>query len=649
MWCRRGWVNAAAPAAGSAVVVVSGRSTRASATAKLLSGAALGALLISSGAHAASFTIVNGQTATTTQTLNSTGDVGTIESGGAISTSGNLGVFSTGLNNAVNNNGTVTTLGSFASGIVSGGDNASINNSGTITTSGGGAEGILSDGSGATITNSGTITTSGESADGIYSGGNGATITNSGTITSVGPFTYAILSGGDNATITNSGTITASSGASGIYSVRPGAVITNSGTITTSGVGIISYGSDATIINRGTILGGSAAISVNRPNAIVNLLAGTAIQGGIDLRSDTTLNIGTGLNTALTLTGVPTTINTAGQPRVLSGSTLAVVDPTGFAAADAFAFDFAGTIADTVDARMAPSDSAAMTTGSIPGDAVPSRRGFWITGLGLYSDRGASAPLDGFHYGAFGVMAGVDRSLSASTLAGIFGGITHGGIKTAAGSTQIDATGGFAGAYWSRDDGRTFAHLSVAAGGFLDDSSRIVANNLVTGGLETASASYGSFYVDPAVTFGLHRRMGDATVSPSLGLRYTGLYQQGYTESGSTADMAVGSRTAQQLDVRGEIRTDFAPQVSDAGVGRFDLSAGVDGLFSWSGNVDATLLATQIAFATHEPDAVARGFVGAGTTFTAANGLTFKADAEAGYDTADTFTLAARASIHKSF
>jgi uncharacterized protein with beta-barrel porin domain len=280
---------------------------------------------------------------------------------------------------------------------------------------------------------------------------------------------------------------------------------------------------------------------------------------------------------------------------------------------------------------------------------VPSRRGFWITGLGLYSDRGASAPLDGFHYGAFGVMAGIDRPLSASTLAGIFGGIANGGIRTAAGSTQIDATGAFAGAYWSKDDGGVFTHLSFAAGGFFDDSSRTVANNMVTGGLETASASYGSFFVDPSLSFGLHRRMGDATVSPSLGLRYVGLYQQGYTESGSTADMVVGGRTSQALDVRGEIRTDFAPQVSDAGVSRFDVEAGIDGLFTRSGNVDATLLTTQIAFATHEPDAVARGFVGAGTTFTAANGLIFKADAEAGYDTADTFTLTAQASIHKTF
>jgi hypothetical protein len=334
---------------------------------------------------------------------------------------------------------------------------------------------------------------------------------------------------------------------------------------------------------------------------------------------------------------------------VLSGSTLAVVDPTGFAAADRFTFDFAGAVADTVAGRMGAPDGAAMTTGSVPGTVSPERHGFWVSGLGFFGNRPAAAPLDAYRYGAFGLMAGVDRPLSASTLAGIFGGIANGGIKTAAGSTGIDATGAFAGAHWSRDTGRAFAHLSVSAGGFANDSSRTVANNTVTGGLETASASYGRFYVDPAVTFGLHRRMGATTVSPSLGLAYTGLYQQGYSERGSTADMTVGGRTAQVLRLRGEVRSDFAPLVSAAGVGRFNLRAGIEGLFTKADTVDATLLATQIGFATSEPQSAARGYVAAGATFTAANGMIFKADATAGYDTADTFTLAARASLHKSF
>lgn len=582
------------------------------------------------------------------------------------------GIFSLGGKATIDNSGSIDGAGTYSLGIYAAGDDATVHNSGTITTSGDwGPAGISAAGNGAVVDNSGTIEVTGGSADhpaiGIRSDGEDAVIHNSGTVNVAGDGgPIGIASFGTGAVIDNGGAVdvtgynsTGSDYAVGVRSTGSDAVFTNRGSIAVAGAyadGVLSSGDNFAFTNRGSIRAigtGAWALDFEGYAPTVTLLPGTAIQGGIYFNdpSSSTLNIGTGLNTALTFVGgnVPATINTYGQPYVVNGATLAVVDPTGFAAADQFTFDFAGTLTSTLESRMAPVGDAGMTTGSLPGDAAPDRRGFWITGLGFYGDRQASAPLDGFDYGAFGLMAGVDRSLSASTLAGIFGGIAHGGVKTAAGSTAIDASGGFAGTYWSKDTGKVFAHLSVAAGGFANDSSRIVANNLVAGGLETASASYASFYVDPAVSFGLHRQVGAATVSPSLGLRYTGLYQAGYSESGSAADMTVAGRSAQTLDVRGEIRTDFAAQVSDAGVGRFDVRAGVDGLFSWSGGVDATLLATQIGFATSEPDAVARGFVGAGTTFTAANGLVFTADAEAGYDSADTVTLSARASLHKAF
>ena len=539
---------------------------------------------------------------------------------------------------------TLTGIISGYSGIYAG--NATVTNAGGIS---GTDTGVNTPGN-AKVTNSGNIS----GANYGINAGTTATVINTGTgYIHGGGIGVQALNGSAN--VTNAGVI--SGGVIGIRALAGGANINNTGTISAGSYGIYISGSSSggAIINSGSIiapLSGSAILSNTTSPLTLTFLPGTAIQGAITLAASglKTLNIGTGLNTALTFdVALPTTINTNGQPYVLSGKTLAVVDPTGFAAADRFALDFAGSVTDAVDGRMAPVDDGAMTTGSVPGAASPERRGFWVTGLGFYGNRQASASLDGFDYGAFGLMAGVDRSLSASTLAGVFGGIATGGIETAAGSTNIDATGAFTGAYWSKDDGKTFAHLSFAAGGFLDDSSRTVANNQVAGGLETASASYGSFYVDPALTFGLHRQVGMATVSPSLRLRYTGLYQQGYTESGSAADMTVADRFGQAFDVRGEIRTDFAPRVSEAGVGRFYARAGVDGLFTWSGDIDATLLATPIAFATNEPQAVARGFIAAGTTFTAANGLIFKADAEAGYDTANTLTVSAKASVHKTF
>jgi hypothetical protein len=218
----------------------------------------------------------------------------------------NDGIFATGVNNTITNDGTIATTGNYAQGIETYNGNI-ITNSGSITTAGNYAQGIYGyDGN--TISNSGTISTSGNYAaagihaiDGnniinsgtIVTNGNyaygievddGNTITNIGTITTYGDYAEGI-DANDYNTITNSGSIITYGDYSEGLDIDDGNMITNSGTIIT--LGEYSEGIDAddgnTITNIGTITtyGDNAeGIDANDYNTIVN--SGSIITFGYD-------------------------------------------------------------------------------------------------------------------------------------------------------------------------------------------------------------------------------------------------------------------------------------------------------------------------------------------------------------------------------
>ena len=94
-------------------------------------------LALSSQAYAVSFTIQDGETVTTQQTLNDN-ETGTIEAGGELSTSGIVPILVPGDNVIIENNGSITTSGDYEEAIYSysSSENTTIHNSGSITTSG---------------------------------------------------------------------------------------------------------------------------------------------------------------------------------------------------------------------------------------------------------------------------------------------------------------------------------------------------------------------------------------------------------------------------------------------------------------------------------------------------------------------------------
>ncbi|MGB9144069.1 MAG: autotransporter domain-containing protein [Aestuariivirga sp.] len=239
-------------------------------------GVAASTLALAQAAWASDFTIVNGQTVNITQTLNITGDVGTVEAGGTIDVPGGGAIAIEGTANGV----TVDNAG-----MVKGGDRGinvldsnTITNSGTVT---GGGYGIVSNDSN-TITNSGT--TEG-SHFGIVAYDNN-TITNSGTARGIGATGAGILAY-DNNTVINSGT--AESGLLGIY-IYNGNTVVNSGMAQGGVIGIYAVYDNNTITNSGSAVGGESGIRARDGNTITN--SGTAT-GGID---------GIGVNNSNTIT-----------------------------------------------------------------------------------------------------------------------------------------------------------------------------------------------------------------------------------------------------------------------------------------------------------------------------------------------------------
>jgi hypothetical protein len=584
------------------------------------------------------------------------------------------GILSQGADATITNRGTITLTGDVnngsdnSNGIYAYGDRAAVLNTGYIDVTAGTANGVMAYSNDASVTNRGTISVNGKFADGmyVYQSSNVAML-NTGTVIAHATINTGVgmmNAWGSNGTIVNTGTVEADGDfAVGLYSAfSTNTTIINTGTVVANGgsggaIGVSQFtGGNVTLINSGTII--ATASSGGLANALniwgggtVTLLAHTVLQGGILFEDpgSIALNIGTGLNTALTFTGGIPLPNTNGQPAVIHGNLLAVADPTGLAGDNSLAFDLSRTITDAVEARMGSPDSAGMTTGALPGSDTTAHRDVWAAGLGFYNHFAAVGSLDSYNTGGAGMLAGADRTLSANSTAGVFGGVTAGTVATGAGSTTISAIGAFAGGYWSHDDGKAFAHVSLVGGGLDNASDRTVANNLVDGGLETARAEYGSFYASPAVVLGLHEHLGDAIVSPSIGLRYAGVYRGGYSETGSAANLSADGGTGQALDVRGAVRTDFGATVSDAGVRRFNVTAGVDGIFTWGGAVDGTLLGTDIALLASSQQSVARGFLGAGTTFDTTDGTHFSADFDASCDTADTFGISAQAGMNKAF
>jgi hypothetical protein len=633
-----------------------------------------------------------------------TGNGGLFGNGGNGGSGGNAGLFTgNGGQGGNGGNGAANTSGTGNGGLFgNGGNGGSGGNAGLLTGNGGqggsgGNGGVDTSGTG-TGGQSATGGGGGNGGRGGNAGGNGgnggaggnAGLINSGSGTggqsgtggAGGPGGNASTGGnggaggsGGGATLGNSGNVAGglvltggNGGAGGNGAGGPGGNGGTGGSATLTNTGAVIGGLTLTGGNGGAGGAGSSNGSTGAGgSATLNAYVGSSVTGAIVLGGAAkNLNFfgGNYVYTLNTLAGV--NIAAPGMPFAVSGNTVAVVDPTSFAANVSNLGAFTRGVSASVPllSGNAPGGGAPLAFAgpepaaqsrvdeafaAIPGLAsayaaealaFKSPTAFYAEGTAVWA-RGFAGQRIQQQDGAllrtgnlfYGGMIGADFAARADMRFGVFfgGGKTRSSIAFNQGRTESDLV--FGGAYVRYDIGPSFLHASVQGGGSRNATARTINNNLAANGLEVASASFDGWYVSPELSVG-HRfalgQLADAgyTLTPSLRLRYLYGGFDPYSESGTAAPLTVGGQTTSTLEERGELKLSRSLALNPTNLLSINLSGGVLAT-QRLGNptINAALLGQALPFATPGAGEVWGGFGGLGLERRSRN-VTFFAAAE---------------------
>jgi uncharacterized protein with beta-barrel porin domain len=465
------------------------------------------------------------------------------------------------------------------------------------------------------------------------------------------------------ATVTNSGTI--SGGVAGISATA--ASVTNSGTISGATGVQLTGGSGSTLVNSGIIIGtGGTAIDFSASNSdSLTFLSGTRITGAILLGANDNVSVvsGPGVSSLLTFTpNGPFSLTAGGSaPFVVAGNQVAIVDPTGFATADKTLTDFTRAISGLATGRIgeaapgaggettafAPQSGIAAQFDDVfaqfPGNAYAGNnavvfknptmttadgRGVWAKGFFGQRVQQADGPTLRNVTSFFGGAIGIDGLIRPDLRLGGFvgGGATRESIDLNSGSATSDIV--FAGIYGRYAFGRAFLDFGLLGGETRNTTTRNIFTNLA--GVQSATASFNGWFISPEIAYGYRYALGsNLTLTPAARLRYVAAQFDGFSETGSSANLTVGSRTLQNIEERGDLTLTQTTTFASADQLRTSVHAGVLGLQRvGDGGVNAILLGQALAFATPGASSVGGVYAGAGFEWRTAQHIGFFAAGE---------------------
>ena len=309
------------------------------------------------------------------------------------------------------------------------------------------------------------------------------------------------------------------------------------------------------------------------------------------------------------LQSAPEIINLSGSG-VLVGTTLVAVDATGFAASGVFAEDLSSTVLDILNNNNGNGVESGISThgGDGASEDVYGGNRYWLSGFGGRHSVEGGGSLADFSNSFGGVVTGLEWT-SAQGVLGLLAGGARSNIDVAFNAQDIEINSVFGGAYWKRDYGSHRIHLAFVGGSADHHSERTV-------GAATAIADYNGWFISPSLTLAAPTQVFNAPVEASVRVNYTGLFLDGFTETGSAAPLTVGDRDVHLFGTRAQINLPQITLQDDGSHTHINWRAGVDAQFNLgSDNVTALALATPFSFTADSDDEVS-GFTGVSITHT---------------------------------
>lgn len=611
-------------------------------------------MLSATGAQAANFTVLNGTTEQTTQTL-SAGESGVIEKGATLdvstppNSSSARGTSLEGIGAKIVNNGDIITKWGFGFFTNASATDAVLVNNGSIRSSATISAPVTLVGRNNVMTNNGTIETT---APGIHvrSTSTNSKVINNGTILVNRASKSGIILSANNATATNNGSIIVNGDNARGVSLYDKTHFNNTGLIRVTGVDAIGIrfsstptpGTSATIGGAVIALGSNAkAIEFHQGN-IVTIKSGATIVGAIDMngRTDNTLNIEAekgARSTARTVIN-PGTINLPSDNKSIvlrAGNTILTADPTALSAKQNSLATTTKGIHRTLTQQLARSKksrpvlvaSAVLEPGMLP----TQKKSFaWGQFFGEYNERGDNGGLLAYRSHSGGVVGGYETPIDDHSI-GVFAGGAISQMETDISSVKSEVKGAFVGGYAQYVVGKWALDTALIAGYQRHRDKRFVVDNVA--GAEMARSDYNSLYVSPSI--GLTHTIDvapDIQLLPSGSINYTYGHYGAYDETGTTSsNLSVKSHDADAINARAQlaIQKQFSETQSE-----IELRAGLKYSYFGRERVDIGIATDASSFTRYQGIGATSskgGYFGGNFRYDLDENMTLLADVETGF------------------